>query len=82
MTASTTRCASPSLAGAVWTTDIAAGEAVAGRIRAGGVGVNFSAGMDLGSPFGGFKQSGIGREGGPEGLASYTEYQSIILPAG
>ncbi|KJE21834.1 NAD-dependent aldehyde dehydrogenase [Frankia torreyi] len=70
------------LAGAVWTTDIAAGEAVAGRIRAGGVGVNSSAGMDLGSPFGGFKQSGIGREGGPEGLAAYTEYQSIILPAG
>jgi aldehyde dehydrogenase (NAD+) len=68
------------LAGAVWTTDIEHGEAVAGRIRAGAVGVNSSAGLDLGSPFGGFKQSGIGREGGPEALAGYTEYQSILLP--
>ena len=37
--------------------------------------------VDLRSPFGGFKKSGIGRELGPEGLAGYTEYQSIILPA-
>jgi len=69
------------LAGAVWTADVERGEAVAGRIRTGGVGVNTSAGLDLGSPFGGFKQSGVGREGGPEGLAPYTEFQSIILPA-
>ena len=41
-----------------------------------------SAPMDFGSPFGGFKSSGIGREGGPEAFASYTEYQSIVLPPG
>jgi acyl-CoA reductase-like NAD-dependent aldehyde dehydrogenase len=38
--------------------------------------------VDLKSPFGGFKKSGLGRELGPEGLAGYLEYQSIILPAG
>jgi acyl-CoA reductase-like NAD-dependent aldehyde dehydrogenase len=37
--------------------------------------------MDLGSPFGGFKSSGIGREFGPEGLASFVEYQSIYVSA-
>jgi aldehyde dehydrogenase (NAD+) len=68
------------LAGSVWTADPAHGEAVAGRLRTGGVAVNSSVPMDLGSPFGGFKRSGIGREGGPEGLAPYTEYQSITIP--
>jgi len=38
--------------------------------------------VDMNSPFGGFKKSGIGRECGPEGIAPYTEYQSIIQPAG
>jgi aldehyde dehydrogenase (NAD+) len=36
--------------------------------------------MDFGSPFGGFKNSGIGREGGPEAFEAYTEFQSIVLP--
>ncbi|MCW2945731.1 MAG: aldH [Actinoallomurus sp.] len=69
------------LAGAVWTADPARGEAVAARLRAGSVAVNSSAPMDLGSPFGGIGASGIGREGGPEGIAAYVETQSIILPA-
>ncbi|MCW2900145.1 MAG: aldH [Streptosporangiaceae bacterium] len=69
------------LAGAVWTADPARGEAVASRLRAGSVAVNSSAPMDLGSPFGGIGDSGIGREGGPEGIAAYVETQSIVLPA-
>jgi aldehyde dehydrogenase (NAD+) len=68
------------LAGAVWTSDIARGEAVAGRIRTGSVSVNSPGALDTYGPFGGFKQSGIGREGGPEALASYTEFQTILLP--
>jgi aldehyde dehydrogenase (NAD+) len=68
------------LAGSVWSADAAHAEAVAGRLRTGSVAVNSSAPLDFGSPFGGVKASGIGREGGPEAFAAYTEYQSIILP--
>jgi betaine-aldehyde dehydrogenase len=51
---------------------------VAARLQVGSVAVNSTAVLDFGSPFGGFKQSGIGREGGPEGLAGFVEYQAII----
>ncbi|MDT4931198.1 MAG: aldehyde dehydrogenase [Pseudonocardiales bacterium] len=68
------------LAGAVWTSDLERGEAVAGRIRTGSVSVNSPGALDVFGPFGGFKDSGIGREGGPEALSSYTELQTILLP--
>ncbi len=70
------------LCGSVWTPDIERGARVAARVRTGCVAVNSGMIVDMRSPFGGFKKSGIGRELGPEGLAEYTEYQSIILPAG
>jgi betaine-aldehyde dehydrogenase len=70
------------LCGSVWTPDIERGARLAARVRTGCVAVNSGMIVDLRSPFGGFKKSGIGRELGPEGLAAYTEYQSIILPAG
>jgi aldehyde dehydrogenase (NAD+) len=66
------------LVGAVWSADQRRAETVAAQLRTGSVAVNTSAVLDFGSPFGGFKQSGIGREGGPEGIAGYTEYQAII----
>ncbi len=46
-------------------------------VRAGTYGINMYT-LDIGSPFGGFKQSGIGREFGPEGLHEYVELQSVI----
>ncbi|HEY1828151.1 MAG TPA: aldehyde dehydrogenase [Acidimicrobiales bacterium] len=64
------------LAGSVWTKDKAHGRAVANRMRTGMVGINGFA-PDLWSPFGGYKQSGIGREYGPAGLEGYLEYKSI-----
>ena len=67
------------LAGAVWSADPDRAARVAARLRTGSVAINSSAPMDFGNPFGGFKQSGIGREGGPEGLDAYLEAQSIIL---
>jgi aldehyde dehydrogenase (NAD+) len=69
------------LAGAVWTADLGRGEAVAARIRTGSVAVNSPGPLDAYGPFGGFKNSGIGREGGTEALDDYTECQTIILPA-
>jgi aldehyde dehydrogenase (NAD+) len=68
------------LAGAVWTADLGRGEAVAARIRTGSVAVNSPGALDAYGPFGGFKNSGIGREGGTEALDDYTECQTIILP--
>ena len=56
------------LAGSVWTADIAHGLEVAAGVRTGTYGINMYT-LDIGAPFGGFKQSGIGREFGPEGLA-------------
>ena len=69
------------LSGSVFTTDIAAGLAIARRVRTGTYTINgFS--MEFGAPFGGYKNSGIGRELGPEGLEAYLESKSICLPAG
>ncbi|SHN18054.1 aldehyde dehydrogenase [Cryptosporangium aurantiacum] len=69
------------LAGSVWSADAERAAAVAARLEAGSVAVNSSAAMDLGSPFGGMRQSGLGREGGPEGISEYVEQQSVIVPA-
>ncbi len=64
------------LSGAVFSADRAAGEAVARRIRTGQIYVN-DWGMCVTQPFGGFKQSGIGREGGPEGISAFLETKMI-----
>ncbi|MCG8592105.1 MAG: aldehyde dehydrogenase [Proteobacteria bacterium] len=69
------------LCGSVWTPDVERAAGLAARVRTGCVSVNSPAILDFRAPFGGFKQSGIGRELGPEGIGPYTEYQSIILPA-
>ncbi|WP_375203354.1 aldehyde dehydrogenase [Hyphococcus sp.] len=66
------------LNGSVLTHDHEAAYRIARRMRSGGVAQN---GMraDFALPFGGFKQSGIGREGGAEGLAAYLETKTILL---
>jgi len=69
------------LSGSVWGADPEQGLAVARRVRTGTYSVN-GFGLDFGSPFGGFKQSGVGRELGPEGLAAYLELKSISMPMG
>jgi acyl-CoA reductase-like NAD-dependent aldehyde dehydrogenase len=62
----------------VFTPDIARAREVAGRLRSGTVGHN-NMRMDFGIAFGGFKQSGIGREGGREGLWPYLETKTVLL---
>lgn len=67
------------LAGTIWTTDLERGKEVARRVEAGAIGINFF-GVDVLSPFGGYKDSGIGRELGPEGLDAYFQVKSIFVP--
>jgi betaine-aldehyde dehydrogenase len=69
------------LSGSVWSRDLERGLGVARRVRTGNYGVN-GFGMEFSAPFGGFKQSGVGRELGPEGLRAYLEAKTIHLPAG
>jgi len=67
------------LGGAVWGTDVARAVAIARRMRTGQVSINGTIPGD--APFGGYKQSGIGREGGVMGLRSYMEPKAIGVPA-
>jgi len=62
----------------VFTNDVDRARAVAGRLRSGTVGHN-NFRTDFGMAFGGFKQSGIGREGGKEGLLPFLETKAVIL---
>jgi aldehyde dehydrogenase (NAD+) len=66
------------LAAAVWTRDIKKALAVSAAVRAGTVWINCYNIMDTRAPFGGFKQSGIGRELGEYGLQQYTQIKSVI----
>lgn len=66
------------LAGSVWTSDPERGEAVAARVQTGSVGINAYQ-PDPVAPFGGVKDSGLGRELGPEGLSAYQVSQSVHL---
>jgi aldehyde dehydrogenase (NAD+) len=66
------------LAAAVWTRDIKRALAVANGVRAGTVWINCYNVLDTRAPFGGFKQSGIGRELGEYGLQQYTAVKSVI----
>ena len=68
------------LAGAVWSADEARAQKVARRIRAGQIDINGGA-FNMNAPFGGFKQSGHGREAGVYGLEEFLEYKSLQLKA-
>jgi acyl-CoA reductase-like NAD-dependent aldehyde dehydrogenase len=67
------------LAGTVWTRDVGRAHRVAGAVETGVIGVNTPATAMPGLPFGGFKQSGIGRERGFETLKQYTEVKSVLV---
>lgn len=67
------------LAGTVWTRDVARAHRVAGSVETGVIGINTPATAMPGLPFGGYKQSGIGRERGFETLKQYTEVKSVLV---
>jgi aldehyde dehydrogenase (NAD+) len=67
------------LAAGVWTRDIGKALAIANNVRAGTVWVNCYNVLSTAAPFGGFKQSGIGRELGEYGLQQYTEVKTVTV---
>ena len=67
------------LSGTVFSTDLERAERIARQVRTGNISIN-GLQIDPGVPFGGFKQSGIGREGGPEGLEVFLESKAIYFP--
>jgi aldehyde dehydrogenase (NAD+) len=67
------------LASAVWTRDIRKAHFIANNVRAGTVWVNCFDVFDAAAPFGGFKQSGVGRELGEYGLQQYSEIKTVTV---
>jgi phenylacetaldehyde dehydrogenase len=65
------------LAASVWTKDISKAHKLAGLLRSGTVWINCHNVFDASLPFGGYKQSGWGRENGAEVLANYTEVKTV-----
>lgn len=70
------------LAAGVWTNDVARAHRMINRVRAGTVWVNTYRKTNYATPFGGFKQSGLGRENGVEVMREYTEVKSAWIATG
>lgn len=70
------------LGGSVWTKDVKKGAEIAGRLESGVVWVNHHLGVSAEYPFGGVKESGVGRANGLMGLKGNMEPQLVVLPAG
>jgi len=70
------------LAASVWTTNLRRAHRVAARLESGIVWINCWMRRDLRTPFGGVKQSGVGREGGVEALRFFTESKNVCIDLG
>jgi betaine-aldehyde dehydrogenase len=67
------------LSGSIWTTNAARAMRVARALETGTISINSNNSVRVTTPFGGFKQSGIGRELGPDALDYYTELKNVFL---
>jgi phenylacetaldehyde dehydrogenase len=67
------------LSASIWTRDLRVALQLVRRLRAGSVRVNAAMALDFAMPFGGYKQSGWGRENGREGVEAYTELKSVAI---
>jgi betaine-aldehyde dehydrogenase len=67
------------LSGSIWTRDGARALRVARAIETGVISINSNTSVRISTPFGGFKQSGIGRELGPDALDAYTEIKNVYF---
>jgi acyl-CoA reductase-like NAD-dependent aldehyde dehydrogenase len=70
------------LSGSIWTRDVGRAIRVSRGIQAGNLSVNSHSSVRYSTPFGGFKQSGIGRELGPDALDSFTDVKNVFIATG
>ena len=67
------------LSGSIWTRDLGCALRVSRGIEAGNLSVNSHSSVRYSTPFGGFKQSGLGRELGPDALHAFTDMKNVFL---
>ena len=67
------------LSGSIWTRDVGRALRVSRAVRAGNLSVNSHSSVRYWTPFGGYKQSGLGRELGPDALAAFTETKNVFI---
>ena len=67
------------LSGSIWTRDIGRALRVSRGVETGNLSVNSHSSVRYWTPFGGFKQSGLGRELGPDALDSFTEVKNVFI---
>jgi acyl-CoA reductase-like NAD-dependent aldehyde dehydrogenase len=67
------------LSGSIWTRDLSRGIRVARAVESGNLSVNSHSSVRYSTPFGGFKQSGLGRELGPDAPLAFTETKNVFF---
>ncbi|CAL9374773.1 Phenylacetaldehyde dehydrogenase [Streptomyces sp. enrichment culture] len=67
------------LSGSIWTRDVGRALRVSRAVQAGNLSVNSHSSVRYWTPFGGFKQSGVGRELGPDALTAFTETKNVFI---
>ena len=68
------------LSATIWTEDLDKGKRISGGVDSGVIWINTWLLRDLRTPFGGMKNSGLGREGGDDALRFFTEQKNICIP--